>query len=166
MNKTDYRKALHSARAEFEKLIQERAGLDSRIVRLKQTIAGLVGLCDGNDNARRSLSKIAPLPPRFMRLTSAIRQLLAESTSPMRPPDLRDALVDRGFNVSQYANKLAVIHNTLSRLEKQGEALQVSGGWVLTDKGKLASQMDSLDFPQSTEILEESTNGKHRRSRP
>ena len=146
MNKADYRKALHSARVEFEKLLQERAGLDNRIVRLKQTIAGLAGLCNGNDRTRHSLNNITPLPPRFMRLTSAMRQLLAESTAPMRPPDIRNALGDRAFNLAQYANKLAVIHNTLSRLEKQGEALQVSGGWVLTDKGKLASQMDSLDF--------------------
>jgi len=87
-----------------------------------------------------------------MRLTSAIRQLLAVSIAPMRPPDVRTALADQGFNLSQYANKLAVIHNTLGRLEKQGEALQVSGGWVLTDKGKLASQMDSLDFPSPTDI--------------
>lgn len=146
MRKADYRKALHSARAEFEKLLQQRSDLDSRIIRLKQTIAGLVGLCESDGGARKSLNHVMPLPPRFMRLTSAIRQLLAESTSPLRPPDLRNALVNRGFNIAQYANKLAVIHNTLSRLEKQGEVIQVSGGWILTDKGRLASQMDSLDF--------------------
>src|SRR5262249_24890 len=109
-------------------------------------------LCDGNDNARGALSKIAPLSPRFMRLTSAIRQLLAASTSPMRPPDIRTALLDQGFNLSQYANKLAVIHNTIGRLAKHGEPMQVSGGWVLTDKGKLASKMDSLDFPSPRDI--------------
>jgi len=146
MRKADYRKALHSAREEFDKLIHERAELDSRIVRLKQTIAGLIGLCS-DDKTAQTLRHVAPLPPRFMRLTSAIRQLLAESTSPMRPPDLRNALLGRGFNITQYANKLAVIHNTLSRLEKQGEVIQVPDGWILTDKGKLASQMDSLDFP-------------------
>jgi hypothetical protein len=146
MRKADYLKALHSARAEFDKLVQERAELDSRIVRLKQTIAGLVGLCDGNGNGAHALRPAMPLPPRFMRLTSAIRQVLAESTSPMRPPVLRDGLIHHGFNVAQYANKLAVIHNTLTRLEKQGEVVQVPGGWILTDKGKLASQMDSLDF--------------------
>ena len=86
-----------------------------------------------------------------MRLTSAIRQILAESAVPMRPPDLRDGLINHGFNVAQYANKLAVIHNTLSRLERQGEVMQVSGGWVLTDKGRLASQMDSLDFPPAVD---------------
>jgi hypothetical protein len=150
MRKTDYRKALHSARAEFDRLLQKRADLDSRIVRLKQTIAGLMGLCEVADTTRR-LNHVVPLPPRFMRLTSAIRQILAESAVPMRPPDLRDGLINHGFNVAQYANKLAVIHNTLSRLERQGEVIQVSGGWVLTDKGRLASQMDFLDFPPAGE---------------
>jgi hypothetical protein len=69
----------------------------------------------------------------------------------MRPPDLRDGLSTHGFNVAQYANKLAVIHNTLSRLERQGEVIQVPSGWVLTDKGRLASQMDFLDFPPAGE---------------
>jgi hypothetical protein len=147
MRKADYQKALDSAREEFDKLVHERAELDSRIVRLKQTIAGLIGLCSEDDKAVQASRHVIPLPPRFMRLTSAIRQLLAESTAPMRPPDLRGALIGRGFNIAQYANKLAVIHNTLSRLEKQGEVIQVPSGWILTDKGRLASQMDSLDFP-------------------
>jgi hypothetical protein len=147
MRKADYQKALDSAREEFDKLVHERAELDSRIVRLKQTITGLIGLCSENGNTAQASRHVLPLPPRFMRLTSAIRQLLAELTSPMRPPDLRDALLGRGFNIAQYANKLAVIHNTLSRLEKQGEVIQVPDGWILTDKGRLASQMDSLDFP-------------------
>ncbi|HLH32660.1 MAG TPA: hypothetical protein VKY31_15780 [Terriglobia bacterium] len=146
MKRADYKKALHSARAEFNKLLQERAELDTRIVRLKQTIAGLVGLCEVNSKVQRALNQVTPLPPRFMRLTSAIRQLLAQSGSAMRPPELRDALVKHGFTLAQYANKLAVIHNTLTRLEKQGEVIQVPGGWILTDKGRLAAQMDSLDF--------------------
>src|SRR5215471_11546252 len=151
MRKTDYRKALHSARAEFDRLLQKRADLDSRIVRLKQTIAGLMGLCEVPDKTRRPLNHTIPLPPRFMTLTSAVLQVLPASAVPMRPPDLRDGLSNHGFNVGQYDNKLAVIHNSLSRLERQGEVIQVSSGWVLTDKGRLASQMDFLDFPPAGE---------------
>jgi hypothetical protein len=148
MSKTDYSKALQSARTEFKKLLRERAQIDNRIIRLKQTITGLMGLCDANqNNILRSLNNNTPLPPRFMRLTSAIRQVLAESISPMRPPELRDALRNRGLNLAQYANKLAVIHNTLTRLERQGEVAEMSGGWILTEKGTLACKMDSLDFP-------------------
>ena len=145
MDKSDYRKALQAARTEFQRLIHERVALDQRIVRLKQTIASLSGLCDTN-NAPESLNRVIPLPPKFMRLTSAIRQILADSNTPMRPPELRRGLLERGLNMAQYANQLAVIHNTLARLEKQGEVTELAAGWMLTEKGKLASRMDALDF--------------------
>src|SRR5262249_52165182 len=77
------------------------------------------------------------------RLTSATRQALAESPTPMTPPQLRDALSQRGL--TQYADRLAVIHNTPLRLEKQGGAMKVTDGWVVTPKGKLAARRDSLD---------------------
>ncbi len=48
--------------------------------------------------------------------------------------------------MAQYANQLAVIHNTLARLEKQGEVTELAAGWMLTEKGKLASRMDALDY--------------------
>jgi hypothetical protein len=145
-NRTNYHHTLRAAKAEFERLIQRRAELDQRIVYLKQTIAGLMALQEGGPNAKRLLNNIVPLPPRFMRLTSAIRKALAEATSPMRPPDLKTALLQRGLNIRQYANILGTLHNTLSRLEKQGEATKVGAGWTLTEKGRLASRMDSLDF--------------------
>jgi hypothetical protein len=51
--------------------------------------------------------------------------------------------------MSNYANQLSVVHNTLIRLQRQGQAVQVSGAWVLTDKGKLASKMDFIEAPLS-----------------
>ena len=146
MDKSEYRKALQAARAEFQKLLQKRLELDERIIRLKQTIAGLANLCDGSPQLERDLSHVVPLPPRFMRLTSAIRQVLSDSKSPVRPPELRTALQEHGLNMAHYANKLAVIHNTLARLERQGEAAELSDGWIITEKGRLASRMDALDF--------------------
>jgi hypothetical protein len=159
MNKADYRKALQAARIEFERLLRERVELDQRIVRLKQTIVGLTGLCDGNGAAPHVLNNAVPLAPRFMRLTSAIRQVLADSVSPMRPPDMRRALVEHGLSMMQYSNKLAVIHNTLSRLERQGEVTEVSSGWTLTEKGRLASRIDSLGFVPTGQPEGASGNG-------
>ena len=113
MNKTDYEKALQAARVEFESLIKERVELDQRIVRLKQTITGLAGLCETGNDVARCINNIVPLAPRFLRLTSAIRQVMADEISPIRPPELRRALLGRGLNMEQYSNKLATIHNTL-----------------------------------------------------
>src|SRR5215470_11361012 len=146
MDKAKYRKALDAANGEFERLIQERVELDRRIVRLKQTIAGLTGLCGSNSHSEPSVNRILPLAPPFMRLTSAIRQVLGAANSPMRPPELRTELLKRGLSLAQYGNKLAGIHNTLTRLQRQGQVVEQEAGWSLTDKGKLAFQMDSLEF--------------------
>ena len=150
MKKSEYRKALESARSEFDRLLQQRLALENRILTLRQTIAGLVALCESDvATASTDENKVATFP-RSVRLTSATRQILGETDSPIRPPALRDALIRRGLNMSQYSNQLAVIHNTLIRLERQGQAIQVSGAWILTDKGKLASKMDFLDSPIPT----------------
>lgn len=145
MNKTDYPKALEAAQIELERLVQERIELDHRIVRLKQTITGLSGLCEGNNDIASVPSGVVPMV-RCLKLTSGIRQALAEAVSPMRPPELRETLMELGLNMTQYSNKLAVIHNTLSRLERQGEVSEIAGAWVLTEKGRLASRMDYIDF--------------------
>ena len=142
MSRTDYRKALQSARVEFDKLVQDRVELDKRILHLKQTIAGLMVLCDHRPPEPESSVGSVSSPLRFLRLTSAARQLLAESAGPLTPPRLRDALSQLGLRTYS----LPVIHNTLLRLERQGEAVKVTDGWTITDKGKLAVQMDSIDF--------------------
>jgi hypothetical protein len=117
--------------------------LEKRIAHLKQTISGLMVLC--NSPLTPDSENNRPSVPRFAgsTLTSALRRLLAESPSPITPPQLRDALAHNGLG--RYTNKLAAIHNTLARLEKQGEAIRVLGGWAITEKGQLAVQIDSLD---------------------
>ena len=147
MRETDYRKALNSARAEYEKLIQQRVDLENRILHLKQTITSLAALCGIDEpKTRRSNGNVASFPPATS-ITSATRQILNETDSPLTPTGLRDALVQRGIDVTEYANPLAVIHNTLRRLKRQGEAIQVSGAWTLTQKGRLAAKMDLLELP-------------------
>src|SRR5262249_37614121 len=142
MNENGYRKALQTARTEYEVLIQQRVRLEERILQLKQTIAGLVAL-SGAKEVKIPLSKKATAPfPNSISLTSATRQILAGADSAIHPPELRNALARRGINVSQYTNALAVIHNTLRRLARQGEAIQIGGAWSLTHKGRLAAKMD------------------------
>jgi len=144
MKKTDYRKALKAARLEFDKLLEQRLLLEKRIVHLRQTISGLRALCE--DREKGSTAGVnESLFPRPASLTGSIRQVLSKADSPMSPLEVRDALTRRGRNLSQYANQLSVIHNTLRRLQRQGQAIQVSGAWLLTDKGKLASEMDLID---------------------
>jgi hypothetical protein len=147
MHQADYRRALESARAEYDRLIQQRVDLERRILQLKQTIESLAALCGaGETRTRRANASKAPFPSSIS-ITGATRQILTEADSPITPKGLRDALAQRGVDVAQYANPLAVIHNTLRRLHRQGEAIQISGAWTLTHKGRLAAKLDMLDLP-------------------
>jgi hypothetical protein len=147
MHQTDYRRALASARAEYDGLIQQRVDLEKRILHLKQTIDSLAALCGAEETKSHRSNATKARFPSSISITSATRQILTEADSPITPKGLRDALVQRGVDVAQYANPLAVIHNTLRRLHRQGEAIQISGAWTLTHKGRLAAKLDMLDLP-------------------
>jgi hypothetical protein len=133
-----YLKALNDARKELEGLIQERAQLDDRIARLGKSIEGLASLCDDADHSDDLKTKLVELElSETMGLSSAIRQIINASVFPVTAPALRDALVDEGFDPKKYSNMLTVIHNTLLRLEKQGEIHRASNmlgmrGWQAT----------------------------------
>lgn len=117
-----YVKALEDARKELEGLISERAQLDDRIARLGKSIEGLTALCDDTDHSSELKTKLLELElSETMGLTDAIRQIIASSLFPISAPVIRDALVSEGFDPKNYSNMLTVIHNTLLRLEKQGE---------------------------------------------
>lgn len=111
--KDEYVRALDAACREWEELAQRRAGLDKRLSRLHETIAALTRLCG-----------YTPTVPWGM--TDAIRVLLHRAEAPMTAVDVRERLRTIGFDLSKYANDLAVIHTVLKRLTKAGEVHLVS----------------------------------------
>jgi len=58
-------------------------------------------------------------------ISDAIRQLLADSKVPMSAVEIKTALAEKGFDMDAYSSPLVVIHNTLNRLDKQGELVTV-----------------------------------------
>ena len=54
-------------------------------------------------------------------LTNGIRFVLENSPNPMSAPEIRDQLMSLGFDFSKYKQELVAVHNTLKRLEGQGE---------------------------------------------
>jgi len=133
-----YTKALENARKELDALVQERAQLDQRISKLAKTIEGLASLSDDPDVSTETKTKLLDLElSEAMGLTQAIRHVIGASFFAMTPPEIRDALVEEGFDPAKYSNMLTVIHNTLLRLERQGEIhreqnLRGARGWALT----------------------------------
>ena len=137
MRPADYRAALKAAQTEIQEILGQRAVLDDRLNQLKKTVDALSALLkenpaldDGFSNAYRVLASIEGLSASGagdMGISDAIRQILLESKTPLTPPEIKTHLWNRGFNLGGYANALAVIHNTLKRLNKQGEIAGIVG---------------------------------------
>jgi hypothetical protein len=123
-----YKNAIEAAQAETQTLLQQRASIDARLAQLRRTIESLSSLVkdtpeyDPTCEASPAGTRIAIAESG---ITDAIRQLLSRFRAPFTPVRLRDALAKEGFDISSYASVLTVIHNTLKRLEKQGEVTLV-----------------------------------------
>ncbi len=122
MNLQSYKQAYQAAHAEMTDLLGKRTALDKRLGQVKNTMEALRALLDvpGNrvplDRFEADDGTIIP-----MGISNAIRQVLSEMTAPMSPSEIKAALLQRGFEMRGYANPLAVIYNTLKRLDRQGE---------------------------------------------
>src|ERR1700730_3531939 len=137
MRPADYTAALKAAQSELREIITERARLDDRLNQLKKTIDALSALLKENPALANGFSNaygilvgvegLAAPGAGDMGISDAIRQLLIESKAPLTPPEIRNYLSDKGFDFSAYANPMAVIHNTLKRLNKQGEIAGIVG---------------------------------------
>jgi hypothetical protein len=123
MDLKPYEKALDFARTETERLLRERSAIDTQLLRLKETVNALSALL-GAERGQQG-SKSAKPGVGHLGISESIRQILAESGAPMKPPEIRAQLSRRGFEMREYANPLAVIHNTLTRLGKQNELIVV-----------------------------------------
>jgi hypothetical protein len=122
--------ALREARKSLSEAYEDRAAIEQRIVSLKQTIDGLTNLCEPEpffiETQRRDTETGFDIRSKF-RLSFAIRQIFSESENyTLTPTDVRDALlkIDVKF-AERYKQPLVPIHNTLKRLEAQGELVAV-----------------------------------------
>ncbi len=108
---------------EREQLDAKRESLDRRIIRLREAVFGLGGLCGKSTEAISS--KWPELFPDSIEpdvgLTDAIREVLSSSDKYLSPVFIRDTLKARGFDIDKYKNALASIHSVLKRLTRQGE---------------------------------------------
>lgn len=114
-----YKRTLEDAKAEMGSLLQQRRAIEERISMLAPVIEYLSPLCD----QLPSLPPELPMPSQLdTGLSDAIR-LAFKSALPasLTPTEVRDKLRESGYNLDKYANELPPIHNTITRLLKQGE---------------------------------------------
>jgi hypothetical protein len=138
--------ALTEAKAKLDKLVEERRKIDEQIVNWKRVVDSLCAVSeDVSDTLPPDIEVIvraqalAPFeapsdknpksmdsPSTRISFTDAIRSTLRTRELRVVPvPEIRDELVACGFDFSKYKQKLVPIHNTLKRLEEQGEVRAV-----------------------------------------
>jgi hypothetical protein len=108
MTGPDYRTALSTAVAEYERLGEERRQIDDRLSHLAQTISAL----------SRLLGLVATQP---LGLTDACRMIYRNAGVPMSPTEVRDRMKEVGIDLSVYSNEMAAIHTVIRRLHDAGE---------------------------------------------
>ncbi|OLE51530.1 MAG: hypothetical protein AUG51_22365 [Acidobacteria bacterium 13_1_20CM_3_53_8] len=128
-----YKKALEAARKELATLEDERAKLDKRITQLKQGIVGLSALAGNEDSGEKPQSMMDVLTGVGVEtgLTDATRMIVSAFGMPMTPVQVRDALLNLGYDLSGYSNVVASLHTIMKRLGKNKELIA-----LLDDNGK------------------------------
>jgi hypothetical protein len=120
MGSNTFEIALQEAKESLREAYEQRLAIEERILSLKQTVEGLTALCNPAPEEVVQANK-GNITTTF-KLSYLIRQVFADSEEYMlTPTEVRDALVRMGLDLSRYKQPLVPIHNTLKRLEKQGE---------------------------------------------
>jgi hypothetical protein len=121
--------ALARARTKLDDLVNQRSKIDREIIDWKRVVDSLSAVSEEpSDQVPADVRLFADptlAPLLNLKFTDAIRNVLASVDDYISAPAIRDQLIDLGFNFSKYKQELVPIHNTLKRLEEQGEAQAV-----------------------------------------
>jgi len=116
-----FEQALQEAKKSLKAAYEQRMAIEERILSLKQAVEGLTALCNPAPMEEVVETSKGNITTTF-KLSYLIRKVFADSEEYMlTPTEVRDALVEMGLDLSRYKQPLVPIHNTLKRLETQGE---------------------------------------------
>jgi hypothetical protein len=105
-----------------EKLEEQIDKLDKRIGELLWAIRGIAPLCGIDDEAKAYPYLFADEIEPEIGFTDAVRKVM--HTPPLEflsPIQVRDRLIETGFNLDKYTNPMASIHTILKRLVRSGQ---------------------------------------------
>jgi hypothetical protein len=123
-----FKDALHKAQAEL-------AALEERRETLRKLIENLAKL---SDDDRFELEPPPGYEPEG--LTQEIRVILGLTATPMTPPEIRDALINRGYKKeSSSKNLLISVHTVLTRIDDEVEKTTTTDGRTAY-RGKLSGR--------------------------
>lgn len=119
-----YGKALEKAEVELKQLLALHSQTEKRIANLKLTINGLRQLRDIGGVLSETDGVVEMASPatvlRELGFTDSIREVL-KAKSPLYVPEIKEELINLGFDETRYSNFIGAIHVVLKRLERNGE---------------------------------------------
>jgi hypothetical protein len=114
-----YKKALRMAKIELNDLAVQRAEIDRRAARLRQTINSLAQLCDIDLEAEKEEASQFNLIE--LTLTDQVLNILEAADKPLPPVDIKKHLIKVfDVNPNSYTNFMATLHSILKRLMARG----------------------------------------------
>ncbi len=112
---------INAIRQELNEKIGKRDLLNMQIMRLEANLKGLKSLAKQEKlNAFREKLDVG--------ITDAVRTAMRLAGTPLSAPQVKERLNNYGFDLHRFKNPSAVVHNTLQRMEKQGEIIPAANG--------------------------------------
>lgn len=155
MNSDSYHKARNAAVKDLAQAVSEDKLLQQRIARLKQTIASLDALIEGEETASEWKQS------EQIGITDACRQALKVANSPRTAIEVRDWLANSGYELSEQENALASIHTVLKRLVKAGEAAPGTNAdgkatyeWIGARSDSFTTALQQINYEAAKQVSE------------
>lgn len=121
MSDDTYLSSLRQARIDLAHAIEERDQLNLRILRLQQLVKALSSATnEGNETFEHLAARLG--------FTDAVLTVLRNSKGELTARNIRDRMVEMGYELGRYANPLGFIHTVLNRLVAQGKIRQSAPG--------------------------------------
>src|SRR5580704_6524984 len=145
----DYSKTRTEAEAKRQTLLsrqkeipREKKKLDEEMEQIKRELIGLEQILDGLTFMDSTITPDFE-PEGF---TDTVRKILSETTVPLVPTQLRDALEAKGVTGSTSKNLLINVHKVLERIESELEK-------TTTPEGKTSYKRTTPWIPSSSSML-------------
>jgi hypothetical protein len=114
---SSYQSAFRQALLELERSLTQKDGLERRISDLKTALPMLAKLARPSKQEMATMAElIGAAETGSISLTRAVRLALAMAQKPLTTVEIRDRLVERGFEFSSYSNPMAAIHSAVNRM--------------------------------------------------
>jgi hypothetical protein len=131
----NYKRALATAKSDYDKLLKERERIDAQLIETRDVILSLSKMCEReSDRVVLPPDVQAASDPRLAKLqiyglTDAVRIMLQSSIGLTTATEIRDRLLFYGYDLSRYSNQMAAIHGVLVRLlQAKAVAMEESDG--------------------------------------